>query len=172
VSPHARFEELYRAHAGRVRAYALRRTTAGAADDVVSEVFLIAWRRLDRVPDRPLPWLLGVARRVLANRRRSDDRVGALHARLAAAHRDHDPDALPGDERVLAALAGCSEADRELLMLVAWEELAAPEIAEVLGIRRGTVAVRLHRARQRFAESLATADARVPRPDPDLEVRR
>ncbi|HWF23902.1 MAG TPA: sigma factor [Solirubrobacteraceae bacterium] len=57
------FERLYREHAGRVKAYGLRRVgSEAAADEVVSDVFLVVWRRLDDVPDDPLPWLLGVAR--------------------------------------------------------------------------------------------------------------
>ena len=75
----ARFEQLYRAHAGAVRAYAVRRARSDAiADDVVSDVFLVVWRRLDDVPDRPVPWLLLIARRALANRRRSGRRAAAL----------------------------------------------------------------------------------------------
>ncbi len=61
-----RLERLFYAHAGAVRAYARRRTDSASADDAVSEVFAIAWRRLDDLPDEPLAWLLGCARRVLA----------------------------------------------------------------------------------------------------------
>src|ERR1700748_2641964 len=82
MDPRERFEALYLAYAGRVRAFARRRTTAYDADDVVAEVFLAAWRRLDDVPPAPLPWLLGVARGVLANRRRAMARGGALRERL------------------------------------------------------------------------------------------
>ncbi|MGI8713405.1 MAG: RNA polymerase sigma factor [Solirubrobacteraceae bacterium] len=170
MGPQTRFEQLYRAHAGRVRAYALRRTTGAAADDVVADVFLVAWRRLDDVPEDVLPWLLGVARRVLANRRRGDSRAAALHARLAGSHRLSDDE--PGgsdNERALQALASLGENDRELLMLIAWDGLEAADVAQVLGVRRGTVAVRLHRARQRFADALAAQDAQV---STQLEVRR
>lgn len=171
VDPQARFEELYRAHADRVHAYALRRTSASVADDVVADVFLVAWRRLREVPEDPLPWLLGVARRVLANRRRGDSRAAALHVRLAGAHRSDQPGA-PQDiagEHVLSALAGLGERDRELLMLIAWEGLDQAEVAATLGVRRGTLAVRLHRARQRFADALAAQDADVTT---QMEVRR
>jgi RNA polymerase sigma factor (sigma-70 family) len=168
VDADARFEQLYRAHAGRVRAYALRRTTAAAADDVVADVFLVAWRRRSDVPDQPLPWLFGVARRVLANRRRSDGRSAALTHRIAADQAPHR-DAPDVDERVLAALATLSDPDRELLMLIAWEELDQSGVATALGVRRNTVAVRLHRARQRCAAALAAQDATHPM---TLEVRR
>jgi RNA polymerase sigma-70 factor (ECF subfamily) len=80
------FEELYRQHAGAVLAYARRCTTHSAADDVMAEVFLIAWRRFDGVPQEALPWLLGVARRVRANQRRGDSRVAALRDRIREEH--------------------------------------------------------------------------------------
>jgi RNA polymerase sigma factor (sigma-70 family) len=171
VAAQAQFEQLYRRHAGRVLAYALRRTSPAVADDVVADVFLVAWRRLDDMPADELAWLLGVARRVLANRRRGDRRATALHDRLAFEHRDvtGDPsgggaagdagDAGDVDERVLTALDRLAERDRELLMLIAWEGLSHTEVAQVLGVRRGTVAVRLHRARQQFAAALAAQDA-------------
>jgi RNA polymerase sigma-70 factor (ECF subfamily) len=63
------------------------------------------------------------------------------------------------DHRVGAALASLGERDRELLLLVAWEGLSVTEAAEALAVKAGTVAVRLHRARQRFARALAQHDA-------------
>src|SRR5947209_42011 len=105
-----RFEGLYVAHAGRVGAYVRRRAASSTADDVIADTFLVAWRRLDDVPDRALPWLLGVARRLLANERRRDGRAAALHERLARC------DAPPGaggdhselDSRAWAALGELS----------------------------------------------------------------
>jgi hypothetical protein len=85
VRSRIRFELLFRDHAGAVRAYAARRSSLDDADDVVAEVFLIAWRRIDDLPDDPLPWLLGVARRVLANRRRGEVRRAAVKANLTGA---------------------------------------------------------------------------------------
>jgi RNA polymerase sigma factor (sigma-70 family) len=159
VSAEQRFEELYRQYAARVYAYALRRTSTAGADDAVADVFLVAWRRLDDLPPEPLPWLLGTAHKVLANRRRGERRALALRDRLASQPRP--PAAAPGafDHRVAAALASLDERDRELLMLVAWEGLSVTEAAEALGVRAGTMAVRLHRARQRFARALAHHDA-------------
>lgn len=152
-----------------VRAYALRRTTAASADDVVADTFLVAWRRLDAVPDPALPWLLGVARRVLANRRRGEGRAAALRKRLAHAGAAEDREGSGGDPRVWSALAELPEADREVLLLTAWEELAPGEIAAVLGLRTNTVSVRLHRARRRFAAALAQRDRTTTG---ELEVRR
>jgi RNA polymerase sigma-70 factor (ECF subfamily) len=169
VEPQAQFEQLYRQYADRVHAYALRRTTPSAADDVVAEVFLVVWRRLHRVPEDPLPWLLGVARRVLANRRRSDSRATALHERLTRDGSAPLPSAVSPevDDRVARALAGLSERDRELLLLIAWEGLRVNEAAQALGIRAGTLAVRLHRARQRLARALAEEDVEI-----QMEVQR
>lgn len=117
----------------------------------------MAWRRLDDVPagDAARPWLFGVARKVLANHYRGERRRLALADRL----REQVGEVVPGHEPVDPALAQAmdrlSPDDRELLRLVAWEELARDEIAHVLGIPRATVRVRLHRARRRLTAQLA-----------------
>ncbi len=121
------------------------------------------------VPADPFPWLLAVARRVLANRRRAEGRAAALYDRLADSYRPTEPVADALDERVASALTRLGERDRELLLLIAWEGLGQAEVAEALGLRQGTVAVRLHRARQRFAEALAARDDDASTP---MEVRR
>lgn len=146
---------------GRTRSVARRHTRS--PDDVVSDVFLVVWRRLDDVPDRPVPWLLSIARRALANRRRSERRAAALSDRLASLRRPDAASPETGD-RLLDALATLPEPDRELLMLVAWEGLQPSEIAQLLGVRPGTVAVRLYRARRRLAAALARHDPTVTAP--------
>ncbi len=150
------FEALYREHAGRVLAYCMRRTSEGA-DDALAETFAVAWRRRDAIPREPLPWLYGVARRVLANQRRSARRQSAAAARLAAEPRAETRDAQP----VLAALAALRPADRELLMLVAWEGLSPAEAARALGTTAATCRVRLFRARRRL-ERLVARDPTRP----------
>ncbi|MDQ8046862.1 MAG: sigma-70 family RNA polymerase sigma factor [Solirubrobacteraceae bacterium] len=159
----ARFEALYEAHAPAVRGYALRRIDPATADDVVSEVFLVAWRRLDDVPHEPRLWLLGVARRIVANHRRSAARWSALHDRIGH-ERPVDPAeaALVGvDGDVLRALAALSPTDREALLLVGWDDLAPREAAAVLGIRATNFTMRLSRARRRFAARLEAEGAQV-----------
>jgi RNA polymerase sigma-70 factor (ECF subfamily) len=157
-----RFESIFREHHAAVRAYALRRAPHDMAQDVVAETFLVAWRRLDDIPADPLPWLYGVARRVLANARRSADRGLALERRLAAAAVPAglaDPGERVGEaELVRAALARLSERDRETLMLVAWEELSPARAARAAGCTRAAFAVRLHRARGRLAAQLDTLE--------------
>jgi RNA polymerase sigma factor (sigma-70 family) len=155
----ARFDAIFREHQRRVLAYAMRRTqTLADAEDVAAETFTIAWRKVDAIPlEEPLPWLYAVARRVLANHRRGLGRRERLAALLRVddvatplrAGEDHERPAF-------AALASLSPADQELLRLVAWEELGNQHIAAVLGITPNAVAIRLHRARARFAEALAS----------------
>lgn len=155
----ARLERLFGEHAGAVRAYARRRIDSASADDVVSEVFVATWRRLDDVPADPLPWLLACARRVLANQRRGERRRSALTDSLARFAAGSDGVGRMGDGSLAAALAVLREDDRELLMLIAWEGLSSEQAAAALGCSRGTLAVRLHRARRR----LSTAIDRVER---------
>jgi RNA polymerase sigma-70 factor (ECF subfamily) len=174
VNRRDRFERLYRAHAGAVLAYARRRTAAGAADDVVADVFLVVWRRLDDVPEDALPWLYGVARGVLANRRRGDARRESLRAKLAnEAATSTAQEVIVRDDRVLHALAGLSAADREALLLIAWEGLEPARAARALGVRPGAFAMRLHRAKRRFARALMSEDeAVVPSHNATPEVPR
>jgi RNA polymerase sigma-70 factor (ECF subfamily) len=156
-----RFERLFREHVGAVRAYAARRDPA-VAEDVVAETFLICWRRLDDVPQDELPWLLGIARRCLANARRSRTRRAALLERVAQ-EPPATPEASAADPRVRSALALLSAGDREILLLVAWDGLDRAGVARVLGCSQATVRLRLHRARRRFAAAyLACAPGAAP----------
>ena len=154
----ARFDALFTAHQRHILAYAMRRTQAWAdAEDVAAETFTIAWRKFDAIPaDEPLPWLYAVARRVLANHRRGNGRRERLAALLSV--EDVATPMRAGEDRdgpAFDALGSLSPADQEILRLVAWEELGNQAIAAVLGITPNAVAIRLHRARARFADALA-----------------
>ena len=172
---HDRFEGVYRDHHPAVRAYLLRRAEPELAQDALSETFLAAWRRLDELPADPLPWLLATARRTLANQRRSARRLGGLRDRIAGAesHAGADLTEQVADaELVRRALAGLSERDREVLMLVAWEGLDPAGAGRVAGCTRATFAVRLHRARKRLDRALFALEFPSPAPtDQALEVR-
>ncbi len=162
VSPLARFEALFREHQRAVLAYAMRRTaTLHDAEDAAAETFTVAWRKLASIPETdPLPWLYAVARRVLANQRRGIGRRERLAALLQV--RDVPTPVHLGDDRdgpAFEALATLSAADQEVLRLVAWEGLTNQQIAVVLGITANAVAIRLHRARTRFAAALKGSDA-------------
>jgi RNA polymerase sigma-70 factor (ECF subfamily) len=157
----ARFERLFRSNADAVRSYALRRCASEDVDDVLAETFLVAWRRLDDVPPDPRPWLLAVARRVLANRRRSDGRVVSLSARMArvatSERASNADDATAGTDLALTVLAGLErlpEKEREAIRLLAWDGLSPTDAANVLGCSRATFAVRVHRARRKLAHLL------------------
>ena len=62
----ARLESLFHEHFSAIRAYTRRRAPEGLVDDVVAETFLVAWRKIDHLPDDVRPWLLGVARKTLS----------------------------------------------------------------------------------------------------------
>jgi RNA polymerase sigma-70 factor (ECF subfamily) len=153
-----RFETIFDQHAGRVFAYASRRSDHDTANDVVSETFLITWRRLDDVPEDALPWLLNVAGKVVANHRRSDQRRDAFAARLANGRRAlsaFDPaEAVPTRLLVREALDRLPPAEREALLLVAWDGLDVRRGSLAAGCSRATFSVRLHRARRRLMKEL------------------
>ena len=157
---------LFTSYAADVYAFALRRSSPQAAQDAVSETFLVAWRRLDSVPETPKPWLLGVARRALANQRRTAGRQIALRTRLGSAQPNAtEPDAAElaeprmahGDGAVLAALAALPPGERDAITLIAWDGLSPDEAATVLGCSRAAFYVRVHRARRRLASALGQA---------------
>jgi RNA polymerase sigma-70 factor (ECF subfamily) len=146
------FRSLHGRAAEDVARFALRRTRSAAdADDVISETFLVAWRRRHVVPEPPedLLWLYGVARNVLANAARGARRQERLWARLAAEPVTvaADPPSEPLAD-VACALAALPSADAELLRLLAWEGLTHGEAAVVLGTTENAVALRASRARR------------------------
>jgi RNA polymerase sigma factor (sigma-70 family) len=158
-----RFERIFREHSRAILGYATRRVPRpDQGADVLSEVMLVAWRRLPEVPegsDERL-WLYGVARRVIANQTRSAARRGRLGAKLRAELAALDPnsrdrsDSYATRELVQTALAELPETDRELIQLNIWEGLGPTEIAVVIGETAGTVRTRLHRARARLRSLL------------------
>jgi RNA polymerase sigma-70 factor (ECF subfamily) len=153
-----RFEDLFSCHHDAVLRYVVRRLDIREdAADLVAETFLITWRRLDDVPDdQALPWLYGVARRVLANHRRGETRRHGLAEKLRDDLRATPVQSEPAFEVQHAAevFRQLSDADRELLSLVAWEGLGTAQLAAALGCSRSTAAVRLHRARRRLERLL------------------
>jgi RNA polymerase sigma factor (sigma-70 family) len=172
-----RFHEIYRAHVEAVTAYVRRRGVADSVDDVVAETFLVCWRRLDRVPDEALPWLYAVARKTLANERR---RAAGRRAIPSSGAEDTvgtsgDLPELPSDPVLGRAFGLLSEDDREVLRLVAWEQLPLRDAATALGCSYVACRVRFHRARRRLAAQLQrleeTAAAATPSPHPEGAIR-
>lgn len=137
--------------------YLRRRCAPGVdADDVLADTLLVLWRRLDEVPaDARLPWAYGVAAGCLRNAERARVRRTRLLLRAA-----REPVAPPPaeDPALAAALEGLGEADREVLRLWAWEQLAPRDIAVVLDITPGAASTRLSRATARLRGELLGKD--------------
>lgn len=152
-----RFEQTYLEHGPAMLAYALRRTDSETAQDVIAEAFVVVWRRLESLPDEPLPWLYGITRRTLANQRRGQRRRGLLQARLES---DEPAERHEGDGKVIAALASLGQSDRELLTLIAWEGLTPTEAAIVIGCSANACRIRLHRARRKLGRALEANENR------------
>jgi RNA polymerase sigma-70 factor (ECF subfamily) len=153
-----RFTALYDEHRSSVYAYAASRVGRQLADEVVSDVFLVAWRRLSDVPHPPLPWLLAVARNVANSKFRAAARQQSIAAEFAAWTSDTRgadvADVVSQRLAALRALATLTEADRELLTLVAWHGLSPREAAKVVDCSTATYFVRLHRARRRLERAM------------------
>lgn len=160
-------DALFREHADRVHAYARRHVGPDRADDIVSETFLVAWRRRTELPGEPLPWLLVTARHLIANQRRSGRRADQLW--LAAVRELWQvPQPAAPDEAVierddyLRALEACSRPEREALLLVAWDGLTPTQAAAVAGCSVRAFTVRLSRARTRMQQALQKSEPGPP----------
>jgi RNA polymerase sigma-70 factor, ECF subfamily len=163
------FTLLFRRHAPHIQRYVTRRLGPDAADDIVAETFLLAFRQLERYDQSRAdarPWLYGIATNLIGRHRRAEVRLYRALARTGA-----DPVAEPftdrvddrvsasmGTKRLAAALARLSAAHRDTLLLVAWGDLSYDEVATALGVPVGTVRSRLSRARSRLRRTLGEAN--------------
>jgi RNA polymerase sigma factor (sigma-70 family) len=155
------FSAVYADFYPKIIRYGVRRLPdAEAARELAQDVFVITWRRRADVPAAPLPWLYGVARRVLANRRRAETLAAVPVAHVPERAFQSEPAAVLD---LRAALATLPEPDQEILRLIGWEELSVSEAATVLGCTRTAAGVRLHRARRRLTAALATPPKKTPR---------
>jgi RNA polymerase sigma factor (sigma-70 family) len=156
--PRVRYEALFAEVYEPLQRYVRRRCGSADVDDVVAETLVVVWRRIDQVPaEAPVAWTFGVARRILANQRRSTgrrlrliDRVRRTQETLPA----HDVD----DTELTEALDRLTSDDREILHLWAWEQLPPREMAVVLDITANAASLRLHRAKGRLAEAMGRQD--------------
>lgn len=159
-------DELYRRHAPVVYRYARSRLDTDDAHDVTAEVFVVALRRLRDIPDEQLPWLLGVARRVIANHVRSARRRHALGERLRAqpaapaTDRPADIDRLDALRRAVATLA---PRDQEVVGLLLATDLDQRGLAAALGCTPNTASARASRARRRLRAALADQESDLRR---------
>jgi RNA polymerase sigma-70 factor (ECF subfamily) len=155
------FAEIFDRHAEDIYRYAARRLGQQAAGDVMSEVFLRAFRnrrRYDTGRDDARPWLYGITVNVISQHQRTQRR----YARVLAAVPGAPATDVVADEvldrvtaaqlrpRIMRVLGELSDGDRELVLLVAWAELSYEQAAQALGIPLGTVRSRLHRIRAKL----------------------
>lgn len=165
VSERHEFERIYATNYDDVLRYCLRRSNREDALDAAAETFTVAWRRREDMPsERALPWLYGVARRILANQWRSAQRRSNALARLTVAGtdpigepelqivRDHE------SREVVAAIGRLRPVDREVIRLAGWEELCRDEIGVALGCTPNAVTKRLNVALDRLARELGAAE--------------
>jgi RNA polymerase sigma factor (sigma-70 family) len=158
------FEQLFGDTRADLLVYILRRVDSPEeAPDILAEAYLIAWKKLDAIPEgtQRRPWLFGVARNLLlkgtARRRSHSVLVERLASELRAVGHLH-PDVNEERRDILrVALTGLPDVDREILLLNAWEGLTPTQIATVLGKSANTVRVRLHRVRARLRRELSRA---------------
>jgi len=130
------------------------------ARDTLSEVFLVAWRRLEDIPagNEARLWLFGVARNLVKTSWRKRKRSGDLLVRIGSemSTRGTTDEELDnsGVLKIVKALQFLSESDQEILRLLAWENLSHKEISVVLGCSENAVAIRIRRARVRLMKVL------------------
>ena len=165
MSDRHRFERIYADHYDAVLRYCLRRSNREDALDATAETFTVAWRRRADMPTgRELPWLYGVARRVMANDRRSMARKSVALARLGPDPADPigQPElqlvAHQDSGEVIAALGQLRSDDQELIRLAGWEELTRDELAMAFGTSPNAVTKRLNRALDRLAHELGVME--------------
>ncbi len=164
-----RFAAVFLELSPRIYSFACRHCDQVSAQDVTAETFLVAWRRMDQLPDMPLPWLLGIARNVLRNQVRATIRRDRLVKAITSAPATSRPgQAADADVlerlRLAEALTQLTDRERESLLLVAWDGLTPAQAATVTGCSANTFARRLSRARARLSSALENT--------PDLPRRR
>ena len=160
MTTEAAFGKMFRRFEPHVYAYCARRFVPSLAEDVVAEVFSIAWRKFSDAPpgDDVLPWLYRIAYLTASNQhrrlgvRRRFEETSSPSFRAA----DIADDVVAREElrSVIDGLERLRPQDQEILRLAAWEGLATREIASVLGIKPDAAAQRLHRARKRLVNQV------------------
>jgi RNA polymerase sigma factor (sigma-70 family) len=163
------FEIVFRRYADQIQRYVSRRIGADAADDVVAETFLLAFRQRDRYDlsrASARPWLYGIATNLIGRYRRTEIRHYRALARagidpVAESFTDRVDAAVSAsavNRRLAAALAALPAAHRDTLLLVAWGDLSHQEAAAALCVPAGTVRSRITRARSKLRRILGDAD--------------
>ncbi|MBJ7472805.1 MAG: sigma-70 family RNA polymerase sigma factor [Solirubrobacteraceae bacterium] len=158
TSAEHRFRTLVEPYLPEIRAFAARRAPA-IADDVLSEVSVVAWRRIDDLPSgNERAWLYGVARNVLLTEHRKAARRESARSDIELSEIADPASSQSWHPPLAEALDRLSSRDRDLLLLTAWEGLSTAEVASVLQIRPTAARMGLVRARRRLAAALDDLD--------------
>lgn len=164
----AAFSDLYERHARVVHRYASRRLDAAAADDIMSETFLVAFDRrssFDLGVDDARPWLLGIATRLIRKSRRIEARMWrSLQTSTSAQDHALDDAADRIDARravgeLARRIGALSAPDRDTLLLSAWGDLDYAGVAHALGVPVGTVKSRMNRIRRLLSDATTSEEA-------------
>ena len=175
----ARFRAVYEATYDDLLRFVQRRVHRDHAEDVAADVFLVAWRRLDSMPDgtaEARPWLFGLARATLLNHRRGSRRRDALAVRLADTALVEP--AASGDELaasrldLAAAWTRLSASEQEALSLTVWDGLTSAEAGSVLGCSATAYRIRLSRARRSLRRHLEALPGHAPSTDASARSSR
>ncbi|GAA0358946.1 RNA polymerase sigma factor [Actinoallomurus spadix] len=148
------FVEVVRRHERAVGAYLSRRVGRESAEDLLAEVWVAAFKsraNYDRAVPDARPWLIGVAHNTLRRHWRSRPAEEPV-ADMTVVAPGWDPWAavdnrVDGESVLRRALALLNRQQREILTLVAWEDLTIADAGRVLGMPSGTARRRLHEAR-------------------------
>jgi RNA polymerase sigma factor (sigma-70 family) len=163
------FAEIFRRYAPDIKRYVTRRLGTEAAEDVVAETFLTAFRQRDGYDlARPnaRPWLYGIATNLMGRYVRTEVRQLRVLERtgvdpVLASFTERSDERLSAEAygpTLAGALAALSNGHRDALLLVVWGDLTYPEVAQALGVRVGTVRSRVSRARKRLRRDLGGID--------------
>lgn len=157
------FSEIFERHVRPVGGYVRRRIGTDAVDDVLSETFLVAFRKratFDHRQESSIPWLLGIATRVVKSHRAAEARQWRAFESSSAAVVDPESPHSASDSRLDAdaalralapRIAALSQKERDTLLLHAWADLTYEQIADALNVPVGTVRSRLNRIRRKLA---------------------
>jgi RNA polymerase sigma-70 factor (ECF subfamily) len=167
------FSVLFRRHAPYIQRYVVRRLGQDAADDIVAETFLLAFRQRDSYDQTRAdarPWLYGIATNLIGRHRRAEIRLYRALARTGADpvmepftdRVDDRVSASAASRRLATAVARLPEKLRDTLLLVAWGDLSYEEVAAALGVPVGTVRSRVSRARSKLRQALGGTNPAAP----------
>lgn len=163
------FTVLFRRHAPHIQRYVVHRLGQDAADDIVAETFLLAFRQRDSYDQTRAdarPWLYGIATNLIGRHRRAEIRMYRALARTGSdpvmeSFTDTVDDRVSANtasRRLAAALARLPAELRDTLLLVAWGDLSYEEVARALGVPIGTVRSRVSRARNKLRRTLGNTN--------------